>query len=193
MGPGHGALRAGRVLAFAVSATAVGSAAHVAGGGEVPVAGMLFSLPLVAIAVNPLAARRRGLPTLGAAMAGIQVLLHVAFLAADSHGTCEPVGAHGHTTLVRCGEMTSMSPSAGMLAAHVLGAALMVLVLARGEAALWALADWVAFRVRLWAGADTTPGPGSAPSPLLFVMVPELRDRPARAQRRRGPPVGAAR
>lgn len=192
MGPGHGALRAGRVLAFAGSAIAVGSAAHVAGGGEVPVAGMVFSLPLVAIAVNPLATRRRGLPALGLAMAGVQVLLHVAFLAADGHGRCEPVGAHGHTTGVRCGEMTSMSPSAGMLAAHVLAAALLVLVLARGEAAVWALADWVAFRVRRRLAALPAPRPGSAPSPLLFLTVPQLRDRPARAQRRRGPPVAAA-
>jgi hypothetical protein len=190
--PGQGALRTGRVLTFAVSSMALASAAHVAAGGDVPLLGMLLSLPLVVVAVNPLAGRPRGLLTLGAAMAGVQAMLHVAFLAADSHGACAQISAHGHPTAVRCADMTGMPPSTGMLAAHVLAASALVVLLARGEAALWALADRVAFRVRRFLAAVTTPGAGSPPSALLFLVVPQLRDRPGRAQTKRGPPVAAA-
>jgi hypothetical protein len=88
--------------------------------------------------------------------------------------------------------MTGMSLSAGMLLAHVVATGLLVLVLARGEAALWALADWLRFRVRAFSVRPWVPEPGGSPSPIIDGDVPVLLEQPGSRFTRRGPPVSAA-
>jgi hypothetical protein len=201
--PGTGLLRLTRAAFFAVSGVGLASAAHLAAQGDVPLAVALFSIPILMIVVHLLARRRCRLPGLILGMGLTQLGLHLAFMLtsiAPSCGpsstmtgmamaagptpfpvTCERVGGHG-------GSGGQLWPSVPMLLAHTLAMLLLVVLLARGEAALWALAACLrfhfpplgsirtvpAFRQPPVAHADASPGPKTVH---------------LRTVRRRGPPV----
>ena len=202
MAPGRGALRLTRVALFALGAVGLASAAHLAGGESLSLPVAVLAVPAVMIVVNLLAARRRDRISLLIAMSLTQLGLHLAFMATSIAAACrleggsamagmpmeaghravhcEPSMAHGATH-------AWLWPSTSMLLAHALATVLLVLILAHGEAAVWALAACLAFRL---------PRPGVAvPVPVLRrVPVPvETAFRPRssvarRSVRRRGPP-----
>jgi hypothetical protein len=199
--PGEGALRLTRAAGFAVSAVGLAAAAHLAGGDEVPLLAVLLPVPLVMLVVHLLAGRRVGPIGLFLGMGLTQVALHLAFMAASITPTCVPTGSmtgmpmHGEhaagavhcATVVGHAGADRLLPSAAMLLAHLLATVLVVLLLARGEAALWALAACLAFGFRL---------------PRVSVLLPAFRRLPVeagatlrvpqpvqlRSVRRRGPP-----
>jgi hypothetical protein len=200
--PGRGVLRLARAAFFAVSAVGLAAAAHLAGGEGVPVRSLLIAVPAVMLVVHLLAAGRRGPAGLLIGMGLTQAVLHVAFMtssvAADCWSTASapmtgmPMGDHGHAVLrcdpVMAEQAAGLWPSGSMLLAHALATVVVVLLLAHGEAALWALAAGLSFRFRL---------------PVATVLPPVVRPRPVavaafrrapqavhlRTVRRRGPPA----
>jgi hypothetical protein len=206
--PERGALRLTRAALFALSAVGLACAAHLFGGGDgVSPTAALLACPAVMIVVNLLAARQRGPGVLLVVMGLTQLVLHLAFMAASSAQTCTIAG-DGHPMAampassagparfaVQCGPpMThhgangQLWPSGPMLLAHLLATVMLVLVLARGEQAVWALASCLSFRLIRSGPAVRLPVASRLPVP----PAPLVRPRPAiprRGVRRRGPPV----
>ncbi|RKO21789.1 hypothetical protein D7Z96_15095 [Pseudarthrobacter phenanthrenivorans] len=149
-------LRAGVVTALVVG---IAAAAHQGAGGHLPPVAVMAMLTAVVMApVTALSRRRLSLPILAGILAVGQGVLHVAFNALSGAGPhCGPAGvaAHGHHQdmvvpgcAVAAPAAVSEAVSSGfsptvMTVAHVLATALTVLVLARAEAALWQLKDWL--------------------------------------------------
>ncbi|MET1152739.1 hypothetical protein [Arthrobacter sp.] len=192
------ALRFGRSAVVAAAVLCLAVAAHTAAGGTLPHPAVVLALAMLTwLPVMILAGRRLAPATILAVLAGGQLALHQAF---ELFGTvhCTPSGvaehaAHaehaGHAAValdcVAASAHTGNSP--GMLAAHLLATALTALMLARGEAALWALAAWLRPLVQLPAVptapvAASLPLADQGPLPLhtayLVILLPQ-----------RGPPV----
>ncbi|MEW1724366.1 hypothetical protein [Streptomyces sp. NPDC093109] len=180
--------------------------------------GALWTAFAVTGAVAWLAAgRHRGAGAIGAGLLTVQALLHLIFAGALPYGLSASVSTVAHTgmdmstgtgTDTGSGTAVDAAPgavavadgllgaSAGMLAAHVLAAAVCALWLARGEAALLRLgraACALAFaplRLLLAAARPSAvprpprPGPGAPAAHRLRGAVL------AHALSRRGPPVG---
>jgi len=201
--PGTGLLRLTRAAFFAVSAVGLASAAHLATGEGVAPAVALFSVPAVMIVVNLLAAGRRGPVGLLLGMGLTQIVLHLTFMVTSIAPSCVPsssmnvmaMGAeHGHFAVVceRVGGHGSAAgglwPSPAMALSHALATLLLVLLLARGEAAVWALAACLRFRFLL-------PGtvvllPAVRPLPVVAAAARRVpRTVHLRTVRRRGPPM----
>jgi len=199
--PGTGLLRLTRAAFFAVSAVGLASAAHLAAGDDVSASIALFSTPAVMIVINRLAARRRGPVSLFLSMGLTQIVLHLAFMATAIGPACAPsamtagTAIDGHHLTVACQPMSGHAamvgefwPAPSMLLAHTVAMLLLVLLLARGETAVWALAACLRFRVVL---------------PGLVLVLPAVRQLPVpttvarrapktvhlRTVRRRGPPL----
>jgi hypothetical protein len=199
--PGEGALRLTRAAGFALSAVGLASAAHLADGNEVPLFAALLSVPLVMVVVHLLAGRRASPFGLFLGMGLTQVALHLAFMAASLTPTCVPTGSmagmpmhaeHGHgavhcETVLAHATAGRLLPPVSMLLAHLLATALVVLLLARGEAALWALASCLRFRFRLPRVSVLLPAFRRLPVVVgAWRRVPQTV--PRRSVRRRGPP-----
>lgn len=210
MVPGSGALRLTRGVLFALAAVGLASAAHLAGGETPSPVVALGAVLVVAALADRLAGRRRGPLALFAGLDLTQLGLHLTFMAAAAGTACtaspgsSTSGAsmasmaamgmddgHDHLAMRCSGEVARHAagwPTPGMLALHLLAAALTAALLARGEAALWALAAGLAIVL-------TAPGPA-----LRLLAVRRLPVRPSssrrplpavhrRTQRRRGPPL----
>ncbi len=175
---------------FAIAAVGLAAAAHVAGGERVDLLTALLAVPAITAPMNLLARRRRGPATLLATLAATQLVLHEAFMATAVPGTCHPgaamPGMPGMTASMHCTPMTTQHGwSTAMLAAHGIATLLTGLLLARGEAAIWTLAQWLSSRAQPEAPHLVLP----ARPPLLAVD----RSHPATPSRttpirRRGPP-----
>jgi hypothetical protein len=205
--PGEGALRLTRTAVFAVSAVGLASAAHLASDGDVPRPLALLGVPVVMLVVHLLAAGRRGPIGLFFGMGLTQIGLHLLFMSASITGTCGSTvqtasagsagsmvgmampGQHGHLAACGTGHAAGeLLPSSPMLLAHLLATLVLVAVLSRGEAAVWALAACLRFRFAL---------------PRVTVLLPAVRRLPIatrarlhptptahlRSIRRRGPPA----
>jgi hypothetical protein len=122
-----------------------------------------------------------------------QLALHQAFDAFTVSAAFIPTASghlHGQAvagTLASGPLMTAhtAAPGALMLALHALATLATALILARGEAAVWALAAWLRPLVRLLA-ALVLPAMPEVPAPPV-VFVPS-RWRSLRLPARRGPP-----
>jgi hypothetical protein len=193
--PGQGAARLTRATVFAVSAVALAAAAHLAGGEPVSLTAALVAVPAVTGVTNLLARRRRGLPAVLTALAASQLVLHEAFMATAPQGGCHTGGeamagmagmpGMGASVTVHCAAMAHQGWTATMLAGHAAATLLTALVLARGEAAIWALAQWL-------RGPDLPPVPhlrlpGRPARPRPRVLVPAAGRIPTPISRR-GPP-----
>jgi hypothetical protein len=200
--PGRGAIRLTRVALFACCAVGLAAGAHLAGGEPIPTRVALASVPAVMMVMNLLAARRRGLLSLLPAMGLIQVGLHLAFMLASSAGNCRAIGGHVmtgasvgmscHPAMASGGMAGRMWPSPMMLLAHGLATVLVVLLLAHGESAIWALVGALGFRITLpEAGAEIVFGVRRLPVAGLAAFLPRSQV-PRRGVRRRGPPRVAA-
>jgi hypothetical protein len=203
--PGTGLLRLTRAAIFAVGAVGLASAAHLAADGDVSAPAVLLSFPVVMIVVHLLAAGRRGPVGLFLGLGLTQIALHLAFMAASVATTCVPpptmstmamTGGHPHLAPI-CESVTGhdaagrLWPSPSMALAHVLASVLLVLLLARGEAAVWALASCLRFRSLIPGAVLLPPAARQLPVPAAVARrVPKAVH--LRMVRRRGPPTAVA-
>lgn len=161
-----------------------------------PAAVVLALGALTWLLVMILAGRKLGPVAILGVLAGGQLALHQAF---DLFGTvrCIPSGSlaehAGHAghlahsaVAMDCVATSHAGSSPGMLAAHVLATAMTALMLARGEAALWALVSWLRPLVQLPAPValpvrSALPVTRREPLPLhtqYLVTLPPLRGPP---------------
>ncbi len=190
------ALRFGRSAVVAAAVLCLAAAAHTAAGGALPPPAVVLALgALIWLPVMILAGRRLEPATILAVLAGGQLALHRAF---ELFGTvqCAPspaaehaghAGHAGHAAVaLDCVAASHAGDSPGMLAAHLLATAVTALMLARGEAALWALAAWLRPLVQLPAVPAAPvraylPLADQGPAPLhtaYLVTVVPLRGPP---------------
>jgi hypothetical protein len=183
--------------AAAVSATVLclAAAAHVAGGGTMPAAGVVLGLSvLTLLPVTLLAGSKLGPATMAAILAASQLALHQAFTALSTTAVCTEAGHHAYAgagsleCVATAASHGASQHGAAMIGAHVLAAALTGLLLVRGEEAIWALAAWLRPLAKLPAAVVLLVRPRQAlPSPgtlLLPRSLCQLRLEPLR-----GPPA----
>ncbi len=150
-------VRSGAVTAAVVGLAAV---AHLAAGGRLPPLPLIMLLvALVMVPATALTRVRLSIPVLGAMLTLGQGALHFAFIAlsgASDRCAAAAVAAHGYhqgagipdcapagTVALLEGGVASVPGTTAMTAAHIFGTALTVLVLARAEAVLWQVRDWL--------------------------------------------------
>jgi hypothetical protein len=183
--------------AAAVSATVLclAAAAHVAGGGTMPAAGVVIGLSvLTLLPVTLLAGRKLGPTTMTAILAGSQLALHQAFTTLSTTAVCTEAGHHAYAGAgsLECVATTASHGAAQhgatMVVAHVLAAALTGLLLVRGEEAVWALAAWLRPLAKLPSAVVLVIHPPRAmPSPHALLRPRTLCQ--LKLEPLRGPPV----
>lgn len=188
-------------LAAVILSLAAG--AHTAAGGHLPAPGiMLAVLALTALVSTAVTRLRLNLPAIGALLGAGQLALHEFFtlfstpalpvgpgagLSGHQHGVAvlpELMAVHGHVP-------ADSGSGPVMLAAHALATFGCALLLAKGEAALWALAAWL----RPLAGLPQPEAPDAVPPVYAAFPPPAVHRRPWRNLRqdsRRGPPSAVA-
>lgn len=190
-----------RTAALAGSILSLAAAAHVSGGGHLPPAPVLAAcLSLVVLGITAVTRWKLKAPVLGLVLAGGQGLLHSLLSMLSPAAADTPAfrpglpGIHRHAlagsgALLPVGQDAHPHPAwdlgPAMFTAHLAATVLTALLLAKGEAALWALAAWLR--------------PVFILAPVTFVPVlPPLVTAPRRApvlrwimlgtHPRRGPP-----
>ncbi len=187
---------------------ALAAGAHTLAGGVLPAPILMLALTaLTAVVSVAVTSIRVPLALMLALLGASQLLLHNAFdlLSNPTVPTAafvDPAMAHHlmgvHTALApQATAMAQMSMQPGhpaaelaMTLAHVGATLATAVVLAKGEDALWLLADWLRPLVRLAAPASVAV----APSPSLSAANSPIRPQPRRnlrADSRRGPPAPA--
>jgi hypothetical protein len=190
-----------RASALAAGTLALAAGAHVAGGGRLPAPGILLAvLALTALASTVATRLRLSFPAMAVLLGGGQLALHELLTAfsAPLHvtaGVAAPAHVHSgglvtFNAFVPLAEhLSPANPELAplMLAAHAAATLGCALLLAKGEAALWALAGWL----RPFAGLSRPVAPAPAvPLKGMFRHVPLARSpwRNLRQDSRRGPP-----
>src|SRR5450830_1188578 len=183
----------------ATTIVALAAAAHVLAGGELPIPGILAAILALTGLAATAATRLKLNPVAMSGLLGTgQVVLHEAFSAfsgpaIEADGGSPAPAHHPGPALIPhpAGHLDHHELDSGlalwMFAGHALATLICALPLARGEAALWALAAWLRPLVRL---------PEPVPVPPTAARVLPLRDEPAlplpwrnlRRDCRRGPP-----
>jgi hypothetical protein len=174
------------------------SGAHLAGGGQLPAPAILLAvLALTTLGSTTATRLRLGFPAMAALLGGGQLALHEVFTVFGSPGAAAPGAASPHTAHLAGADL--LAPAAGhlhstdaasgplMMAGHALATVACALLLAKGEAALWALAAWLrplAVLPRV-AAVDAVP-PAFASFPT--AAAPRRPWRNLRQDSRRGPP-----
>lgn len=180
-------LRLLRGAAASLIATIIAAVSHTIGGGSPPhplliIALSVFLTPLAALLVG----RTSRLGRLSAAVLVSQTLFHVLFVFLGA--TASPTLATGHHHVMTLDLSTStVAPDAGMLGAHVVAAALTIVLLWRGEQLIRVVARWVraTLRVRMPRLQADWPVPASiVTTARRFVSTVRAGDIS-----RRGPPV----
>ncbi|ADX75175.1 hypothetical protein Asphe3_41100 (plasmid) [Pseudarthrobacter phenanthrenivorans Sphe3] len=201
MTPQRAPFRLLRTAGVAASVTSLAAGAHLFGGGRLPPAPVLAACTaLVVLAVVIFTRWKLRAPVLGMVLTGGQVLLHSLFSAlsgaaaeASSVPTALSAG-HRHSGSGALAATPAASEihlhlpweiGPAMLTAHLAATLATALMLAKGEAALWALAAWL--RPILFPVPATFVHPAAAP--VLNRRQAPIRCRPVgRAHPRRGPP-----
>ncbi|MCD9880752.1 hypothetical protein [Streptomyces guryensis] len=198
-----------RAAVFAAVCVLLAALGHtLMSGSDVPAWALAAGAVATGVAGWCLAGRERGLPLIVAIVVAAQTVLHEAFSFAQS--AIEPTGSSASMSMSGMGSMhmdsmdmghvdhmghaaAGTSPSAAMLAAHLLAALLCGLWLAYGEKAafriLRALAGWLAAPLRLLLALPATPErphphigrrhSDRAPRLLLLVHAITYRGPPA--------------
>lgn len=182
--------------------------AHMAGGGVLPAPGIQAALAvLTMLGVTIAAHRRSSVPGLAAILGAGQLLLHQAFETTTAAAACAPSVTEAPASHLShiAGSVNSIScqGAAGgagvlmahpgvmgpaMLAAHALATLATAVVIAKGEAALWALAAWLRPLLDLPAPVALLPRPRPAP---VIAAAPAAQPRQFLSVRTlRGPPPG---
>jgi hypothetical protein len=203
--PGTGALRAVRAGLLGLVCVVLALAGHLAGGGHAPSPWgvVILALPMSALCLA-LTARRRGVGSIGAVVAGSQLVLHEALMWFQAGTACTgPADVHahlGHAAAVSgCGPMAGMASAlpagAGgsraavlMVLGHALAAAVTTVVLAHGEALLWRL--W--HRLARGVPEAAVPLVATARSSAWSSYDAPSSRRVRGSARRRAPPAAAA-
>ncbi|MGO4383437.1 hypothetical protein [Specibacter sp. RAF43] len=195
-----------------VGATIVGLAAgaHLAAGGHLPAPGIMAALVSLHVLCSTVATTfRLTLPVMTGLLATSQLVLHQAFdslsvgIAAPAAGLSAGGTMSGHSMASHADPAlllhaaASLAPaghadtSGWMLAAHVGATLATAFLLARGEAALWALAAWLRPLCRGAAVVAPLPARQSRP-PAVPAPLPRLPWGNIRPDTRRGPPSARA-
>ncbi|GAB3526229.1 hypothetical protein [Arthrobacter monumenti] len=179
-----------RTAVMAASTIALAAAAHVLGGGSLPKPDVFLLLAgLVILPIAGLTARKVSTPAMMAVLGIGQVILHEAFvllgpahsmgMAAHGHGM-----AHGSSPSLLGSAMLS---SPVMLGAHCLATVATAVVLAKNEAALFALLAWLRPLIQLPEVQAPALTPPMRPAPAgrrVPVQWRQLKIHPLR-----GPPL----
>jgi hypothetical protein len=182
-----------RAVALTAAMFALAAGAHVLAGGSLPEPAILAGLLAVVLAPVMILAKLRITTPFMAALLGVgQLVLHEAFNALSVSAGFTPVaGGHLHgagpvplTALALMPEHAA-APGALMLILHAVATLATALVLARGEAAVWALAAWLRPLIRILT-AVVVPDWPHLPAPHLTVVA--SRWRSLRLPALRGPP-----
>lgn len=181
-----------RLPAFVVTSGLLALAAHGAAAGELPDTRSLLAAVLLTAAVGAvLCRRRRSFETIAAALVAGQAIVHVVLCL--PHLTTSAAAGHGaHHVATGPGLAAQLVPGAPMLVAHLLAAGVTAWWLARGEAAVWSLAQRLVPALALLTIRPHLPVAATAPSRAAEPFAP-LHDQVAgrRTRPRRGPPATA--
>lgn len=173
--------------------------AHAAGGGDLPAPGILLAvLALTALACTAATRLRLNFPAMTVLLGAGQFVLHEVFTASSAAGLAgDPAVPDLHHVSsaaspiigTAAGHLHQPDSPAGtlMLLAHALATVTCALLMAKGEAALWALAGWLRPLVRLPEAVRPDAGPRPA-VPGRPPVPPFRRWRNLRQHSRRGPP-----
>lgn len=182
-----------RASAFTAAMFALAAGAHVLAGGSLPEPAIFAGLVALMLApVMILAKVRITAPVMAGLLGAGQLVLHEAFNALSvSAGFTPAAGGHLHgagpVALSAAGLMPEHAAAPGtlMLILHAAATLATALVLARGEAAAWALAAWLRPLVRILT-AVVIPDWPNLPAPHLIVVPSRWRN--LRLPALRGPP-----
>jgi hypothetical protein len=184
-----------RAVAVTAAIFALAAAAHVFAGGSLP--GPAIAAALMVLTFAPVMILTRALisaPVMAVVLGSSQVVLHGAFNALSmSAGFSPAAGEHLHGAGSAVPAAASLmaghtaEPAVPMLVLHAAATLLAALVLARGEATLWALAAWWRPLIRLLTGILIHSLP---PFPAWPDVVIVSRWRSLRLPALRGPPFG---
>ncbi len=182
--PTRGALRVSRGVVLAVTSAALAVAAHRIAGGGVPdaVSTMLLTLGVAIVGVA-LASKRRSTGAILIVLGAAQLAMHL-LLSFDTT-TMPGMGMSG---------MTPAGPpfgSVAMMSAHAVAALVTAILLAKADAALFAVAEALA---RLLPTILIAPPVPTGPARLRPSVAPRVRSTAVSLRRdnaRRGPPVAA--
>lgn len=178
-------LRLPRAGAVALTVLTLAGGAHVAAGGQLPAPPILTALAaVVGLSAVLLAGRKMTAPRLVGYLGTSQLALHLAFSRLADAGTSGPTGQphHGFATTAASSvpaqtpapyEHLAADAGSTMTLLHLAATLLTAILLARGEAALWALAAWL----KPLHGISET---GTIP-PRFRVLPAQPRTVPARA------------
>ncbi len=195
-----------------VGATILGLAAgaHLVAGGALPPAPIMAAILALHLMLTTFATKfRLSLPAMMALLLTSQLVLHQAFdaLSHSAHAATPAAAGHGamHTDAYTATMLAQATPLAGstveamghsamsgtMTAAHLTASVLTAVLLAYGEHALWALANWLRplYRRAAVVHVFASPNPGAAIAPR---PLPRLPWRNLRPDTRRGPPRQSA-
>ena len=198
-----------RSAMVALTILSLAAGAHTLAGGQLPSPGILLALlALTGLASTTATRLKLNLPALAGLLGAGQLVLHEAFTAFSGpalspslagavsgpgdvahHAGPGPLPAGFGSTLAAQG--LDSGPTLLMLAGHALATLLCAILLARGEAALWALAAWLRPLLRL--PSPVTPDAIVVPSAAGWPA--ESAPLPWRNLRRdcpRGPPAAVA-
>ena len=195
-----------RSAMVALTVLSLAAGAHTLAGGQLPSPGILLALlALTGLASTTATRLKLNLPALAGLLGAGQLVLHEAFTAFSGpalspalagavsgpgdlahHVGPVPLPAGIGSTLAAPGPDSGLSLL--MLAGHALATLLCAVLLARGEAALWALAAWLRPLLRLPAPVtpDAVAVPAAAGWPAESAPLPW---RNLRRDCRRGPPA----
>ncbi len=183
-----------RAVAVTAAVFALAAGAHVLAGGVLP--GPAIALGLLVLVLAPVMVLTRiriTAPVMAVLLGAGQLALHEAFdaLSVSSGFTAVP-GGHLHGTGPALPSAAALmpehaaAPGALMLVLHAAATLATALLLARGEAALWALAAWLRPLIRLltavlipdWPRLPA-PHPTVVPSRWRSLRLPALRGPPS--------------
>ncbi|KRE69097.1 hypothetical protein [Arthrobacter sp. Soil762] len=188
-----------RAASLSTGVLTLAGGAHVAGGGDLPAPGILLAvLALTVLAATTATRLRLSFPAMLSVLGAGQFILHEAFTAFSSSGTTVGTAASGLHNAHFAGATAPVITATGhvhdagsagilMLLTHTLATGACALLLARGEAALWALAAWLRPLVRLPETVTPDAGtPRAVPGPPAVLPLRPWRN--LRQHSRRGPP-----
>ncbi len=185
-------LRFPRAMAVTTAMLALAAGAHVMAGGSLPHPAIFAGLVALVLAPVMILARFKvAAPAMAGLLVASQLILHEAFNALSVPASFQHLAAghfHGAGPVLPATALTPdyAVPSTLMLVLHAAATLVTALVLARGEAAVWALAAWLRPIIRNLTPVVIPDWPLQPAPPAVVVLS---RWRNLRLPARRGPPL----
>ncbi|VXC56475.1 hypothetical protein [Arthrobacter sp. 8AJ] len=186
--------RVPRAIAFTAAMFALAAGAHVLAGGLLPQPAIVAGIVALVLApVTILSKTKISMPAMIGLLGSSQLVLHWAFDALSVSASFTPTaGGHVHNASAVSPAAAALMPDhaavpgALMLALHAAATLATALVLAKGEAAVWALAAWLRPLVRILSAVAIPEWP-HLPAPAAVVIPSRWRN--LRLPALRGPPA----